>query len=57
MITLVPRRKFEVPVQAACISPDVFKGKDTAEIAHLPVTEGNRMFNLCDLFEITEDNA
>ena len=41
MITLVPKRKFEVPVQAACISPDVFKGKTTAEIADLPVTEGN----------------
>ncbi|MGA3291054.1 MAG: formylmethanofuran dehydrogenase subunit C [Candidatus Bathyarchaeia archaeon] len=57
MITLVPLRKFEVPVQAACISPDVFKGKTTAEIANLPVTEGNRQLKLCNLFEITEDNA
>jgi formylmethanofuran dehydrogenase subunit C len=57
MITLVPLRKFEVPVQAACISPDVFKGKTIAEIANLPVTEGNRQLKLCDLFEITEDNA
>ena len=57
MITLVPLRKFEVPVQAACISPDVFKGKTTAEIANLPVTEGNRQLKLCNLFEITEDNT
>jgi formylmethanofuran dehydrogenase subunit C len=56
MITLVPLRKFEVPVQAACISPDVFKGKDTAEIANLPVTEGNRNLKLADLFEIQEDS-
>ena len=53
----MPLRKFEVPVQAACISPDVFKGKTTAEIANLPVTEGNRQLKLCNLFEITEDNA
>jgi formylmethanofuran dehydrogenase subunit C len=57
MITLIPKRKFEVPVQAACISPDVFKGKSITEIANLPVTEGNRQLKLCDLFEITEDNA
>ncbi len=57
MITLVPKRKFEVPVQAACISPDVFKDKDTAEIANLPVTEGNRNLKLGDLFEITQDDT
>ncbi len=57
MITLTPKRKFEVPIQAACISPDIFKGKDTAEIANLPVTEGNCPLKLGDLFEIQEDNA
>jgi formylmethanofuran dehydrogenase subunit C len=57
MITLTPLRKFDVPVEAACISPDVFKGKDTAEIANMPVTEGNRQLKLCSLFEIKEDNA
>ena len=56
MIVLAPKRKFEVPVQAACISPDVFKGKTAAEIANLPVTEGNRNLKLGDLFEIQEDN-
>ena len=57
MITLVPVKEFDVPVQAACISPEVFKGKDTAEIANLPVTEGNRQLKLCSLFEIKEDGA
>lgn len=57
MITLTPLKQFDVPVQAACISPDVFKGKDTAEIANLPVTEGNRQLKLCNLFKIEEDNA
>jgi len=57
MITLTPKRKFEVPVQAACISPDVFKGKTLAEIGDLPVTEGNVPLKLSDLFEIKEDNA
>lgn len=56
MIVLIPKRKFEVPVQAACISPDVFKGKTVAEIAKMPVTEGNRNLKLGDLFEIQQDN-
>ena len=57
MITLTPLRKFDVPVQAACISPDVFKGKTIKEIANLPLTEGNRALTLGDLFEIAEDKA
>ncbi len=57
MITLTPLREFTVPVAAACISPDVFKGKSVQEIAKLPVTEGNRHMKLGDLFEIKEDNA
>jgi formylmethanofuran dehydrogenase subunit C len=56
MIILTPKRKFEVPVQAACISPDVFKGKSATEIANMPVTEGNRNLKLGDLFEIQEDH-
>jgi len=56
MIILTPKRKFEVPVQAACITPDVFKGKDITEISNLPLTEGNRNLKLGDLFEIQEDH-
>jgi formylmethanofuran dehydrogenase subunit C len=57
MITLTPLRKFTFPVQAECISPDVFQGKDTAEIAKLPVYEGNRPKKLKDLFKIEEDGS
>jgi formylmethanofuran dehydrogenase subunit C len=57
MIVLTPKRKFEVPVQAACISPDSFQDKKVAEIAKMPITEGNRNIMLGDLFEITEDPA
>ena len=56
MIVLTPKKEFDVPIQAACISPDVFKGKDSAEIANMPVTEGNRNLKLGDLFEIQEDS-
>jgi formylmethanofuran dehydrogenase subunit C len=56
MITIIPLKQFEVPVHAACISPDAFKGKSVAEIAALPVTEGNRPLKLGDLFKIEEDN-
>jgi formylmethanofuran dehydrogenase subunit C len=57
MITLTLLKELTVPVVAACISPDVFKGKSLQEIAKLPVTEGNRNLKLSDLFEIKEDNA
>ena len=57
MITLTPLRKFTFPVQAECISPDVFQGKDTAEIGKLPVYEGNKLKKLKDLFKIEEDGA
>jgi formylmethanofuran dehydrogenase subunit C len=57
MITLTPKKTFEVPVQAASISPEVFLGKSVAEIADLDVTEGNRNLKLGDLFEIKKDTA
>jgi len=57
MITLTPLKKFQFPVQAECINPDVFQGKDTAEIARLPVYEGNKPRTLGELFKIEEDNA
>ncbi len=57
MITLTPLKQFKYPVYAECITPDVFQGKDIAEIANLPVNEGNQVKNLSDLFKIEEDNA
>ncbi|MFB3888564.1 MAG: formylmethanofuran dehydrogenase subunit C [Candidatus Bathyarchaeia archaeon] len=57
MIVLTPLKKFEVPVQAACIDPDVFQGKTISQIAELPLTEGNKQLKLCDLFKIEENPA
>jgi len=54
MIVLTPLKKFDIPVQAASISPDVFQGKSIAEIAVLPLTEGNKQLQICDLFKIEE---
>jgi formylmethanofuran dehydrogenase subunit C len=56
MIVLSPLKKFTFPVTAECINPDVFKDKDTAEIAKLTVFEGNKPRKLSDLFKIEEDN-
>ena len=57
MIVLTPLRKFTFPINADCINPDLFQGKDTTEIANLPVFEGNKQKKLSDLFKIEEDNA
>ena len=57
MITLTPKRKFEVPLQAACITPETFKGKTVAEIAELPITEGVKPLKLGDAFAIAQDDT
>lgn len=49
---LHPRYLFKVPVEAQCISPDVFAGKNLDEIAKLPLWEGNKQRTLGELFEI-----
>ena len=54
MITLTPLKKFQAPVTAPSINPDVFDGKSAAEIAKLPAYEGNRKTKLGDLFKIEE---
>jgi formylmethanofuran dehydrogenase subunit C len=56
MIILTPLKKFTFPVNAECINPEVFQGKATAEIADLPVFEGNKQRKLSELFKIEEDN-
>jgi len=56
MIVLSPLRKFTYPVNAECINPDIFQGKDTTEIAKLPLFEGNKQKKLGDLFKIEKDN-
>jgi formylmethanofuran dehydrogenase subunit C len=57
MITLTPLKQFKFPVYADCINPDIFQGKTAAEIAELPVSEGNKQKKLSDLFKIEENTA
>lgn len=54
MITLTPLRAFDVPIQAPCITPDNFTSKSAAEIAALPLTEGDRNLTVGDLFKVEE---
>jgi len=57
MIVLTPLKKFQFPIYAECITPEVFEGKNAAEIAELSVFEGNKQKKLGDLFKIEEDPA
>jgi len=57
MIVLTPLKKFQFPIHAECINPDVFQGKSMAEIAALTVWEGNKKKKLGDLFKIEETSA
>ena len=57
MIVLTPLKKFQFPIQAENINPDVFQGKSMKEIASLPVWEGNKKKKLGDLFRIEETPA
>jgi len=47
---------FKVPVEAECISPDVFAEKSAREIATLQIWEGNRKRALGDLFKIKHES-
>src|SRR3990172_12197470 len=57
MIVLTTLKKFQYPIYAECITPEVFEGKTAAEIAELSVFEGNKEKKLGDLFKIQEDPA
>jgi len=48
---------FKVPVEAECISPDIFAGKNLEEIGSLKLWEGNRQRSLSDLFYIEGDSS
>ncbi len=52
MTVLTPLKKFQFPIHAECINPDIFKGKSAAEISSLAVWEGNKKKKLGDLFKI-----
>ncbi len=57
MVVLTPLRKFQFPIHAECINPDVLKGQSVKNIAALTVWEGNRKKKLGDLFKIEENSA
>jgi len=57
VVTLRPKYLFRVPVEAECITPNVFAGKNTDEIAKLPLWEANRQRALGELFEIDGDST
>lgn len=57
MIVLTTLKKFQFPIHAESINPDVFQGKSLEEIASLPVWEGNKQKKLGDLFKIEETAA
>ena len=57
MIVLTPLRKFQFPVIAECINPDVFQGKALDDIAALTLWEGNKQKKLGSLFKIEENTA
>lgn len=56
MITLYPKRLFKAPLDAQCITPDIFVEKSVSEIAELQIWEGNQKRTLDQLFKI-EHNA
>ena len=57
MIVLTPLKIFQFPINADCITPEVFEGKTVAEISELPVYEGNKQRKLGDLFTVKEDST
>jgi len=54
LITLTPKRQFEVPIEAKCITPDIF-AKSVDEIAKQPIWEGNKKRLLSELFKIESE--
>jgi formylmethanofuran dehydrogenase subunit C len=57
MILLTPIKQFRVPVDAVCITPNIFSGKSKDEIVALQVWEGNRQTPLGNLFKIEVETA
>lgn len=55
MISLKPKFEFKTPVEAECITPDVFSDKSLREIGDLKVYVGNEERALSDLFETEEE--
>lgn len=47
-----PKRSFGIPIEAECISPDVFAGKSIDALVSLQIWEGNRRRTLGELFRV-----
>jgi formylmethanofuran dehydrogenase subunit C len=56
-VSLRQKHSFKVPLNAKCISPDVFAAKTIEEIEALKVWEGNRQRALSELFEVDGESA
>jgi len=56
-ILLRPRYSSKVPLNAKCVSPDIFASKTVEEIKALKVWEGNKQRALGELFEIDGESA
>lgn len=54
MINLKPKVEFKVPVEAECISPDVFSSKSVEELKSLELWWGNKKKKLADVFNIEQ---
>ena len=56
-VYLRPKYSFKVPVNAQCISPDVFAAKTIEEVKALALWEGNKQRPLGELFEINGEDG
>lgn len=54
-LTIRLKRSLVVPVDASCISPDIFSGKSKEQILSLELWEGNRKIHFSDLFTVEGD--
>jgi len=57
IVVVVPKREFEVPVEAECLRPDLLADKSIDEIRELEIYEGSRRAKLGDLFEVSEEEG
>jgi formylmethanofuran dehydrogenase subunit C len=56
-VTLRLRESSSIPIEADCISPDEFIGRNQAEIEALPVFYGRHKKRLGDLFEVAGEHS
>lgn len=57
MISLHPLKEFKLPINAECITPNIFQDKKPQEIEALKASEGNKQRMLKELFKVEETQA